>query len=507
MAVRRPNGASVRPDVDLDRVTIPGLQRRMDRADLTAVELADMYLDRVRSVDPRLRAVLLADPDALRHAAASDGRRRAGRLRGPLDGIPILLKDNIDTADLATTAGSRALCGPPPAEDAAIVRRLRDAGAVVIGKANLSEWANFRSARSVSGWSAVGGQTANPYVLERSPGGSSSGSAAAVAAALAQVAIGTETDGSIMSPAGMNGVVGVKPSLGSVSRTGIVPISADQDTAGPIARHVVDAALTLSVLWGRDPRDPVTLGTQDPGSLRDRAGDPGDALRGTRIGRWRIAAFGAPVEGVMEDAADALRAEGAQVEPVEPADQQRLAALRPPALLPEFRRDLEGYLRGRVEAPRTLAELVEYNRRDPAERSCFAGQELLEAASSAPATDDPAYRRARRELTTYARRAIDETLRDHRLDAIVVPTNAPAWRTGENENDLGVKRSNPAAAAGYPSITVPAGFVGALPVGVSFLVGRWADPLAVALAAAFERATGARRPPRYVAADNPGTIF
>nr|WP_246257347.1 amidase [Amycolatopsis anabasis] len=496
-----PAAAAGRPGLgfDLDRATIPELQARMAHGRLTSAALTDAYLDRIGKVDRAVRAVLLVDPTAREQARASDERRRTGRSRGPLDGIPVLLKDNIDTAGLATTAGSRALRGTPPARDATLVRRLRDAGAVLLGKANLSEWANFRAAKPTSGWSGMGGQTHNPYVLDRNPCGSSAGSAAGVAASLAQVAIGSETDGSIVCPAGMTGTVGHKPSLGLVSRTGVVPISAEQDTAGPMARNVVDTALTLSALQGRDPADPAT-GRYPADQPRDYAAllRP-DALRGARIGLWRLPVLGPAVDALMTRTAGLLRSRGAEVVEVELPYQKRLGELEFPALLTEFHRDIDQYLSTRTGVPRDLAALIEYNRDDPLERTCFAGQELFEQALTAPGPDDPGYRAMRAELTDLAERSLDETLAGHRLDAIISPTNPPAWKTNcaTGDNDV-IPSSTPAAVAGYPDVTVPAGFVGELPVGVSFMAGRWADAKVLALAGAYERASHARRAPRYL---------
>jgi amidase len=484
---------------DLDQATIPALQQWMARGKLSAVRLTDMYLDRIRAVDHKLNSVILLDGTAIDQARASDRRRRDGRLRGPLDGIPVLLKDNIDTANLRTTAGSRALLGKPPAKDAALTKRLRAAGAVILGKANLSEWANFRAAKPTSGWSGVGGQTNNPYVLDRNPCGSSSGSAAAVAASLAQVAIGSETDGSIVWPAGMVGLVGHKPSLGLVSRTGVVPISAEQDTAGPIARNVVDTAITLSALQGRDPADPAT-GAYPSNQPKDYAAilKPG-ALKGARIGLWRLPVLGGDVDKLMTRTAESLRAGGATVIEVDLPYQERIGELEFPALLTEFHRDIDKYLATRTGGPRNLAGLVEYNRNDPLEQTCFAGQELFEQALAAPGPDDPGYRRMRAELTDLAKRSIDEVLAKHRLDAIATPTNPPAWKTNcaTGDNDI-VPSSTPAAVSGYPAVTVPAGFVGALPVGVSFMGGLWADGKVLSYAAAFEQATHARKAPRFL---------
>ncbi|WP_285504929.1 amidase [Actinokineospora sp. NBRC 105648] len=482
---------------DLDRATIPQLRRLMDRGELTAVELTQAYLNRIRVVDPKVHAVLKVDDTALAQAAASDRRRRAGHARGPLDGIPVLLKDNIDTRDLDTTAGSRALAGAPPLVDAPLVARLRGAGAVVLGKANLSEWANFRSTHSTSGWSGVGGQTNNPYSLDRNPCGSSSGSGAGIAASLAQVAIGTETDGSIVCPAGANGIVGHKPSLGLVSRTGVAPISAEQDTAGPMARNVTDVAITLSVLQGRDPADRATLAYPGDQTTDYAAALRPGALRGTRIGVWRLSGIDPDVDRVVARSIAVLRVNGATVVEVDLPYQDEIGAVEYPALVTEIGRDLPAYLRTRRGAPQTLQALVDFNRRDPVELSKF-GQELFEQALTAPGTDDPTYRRQRATATSLARRSIDETLAANRLDAIVAPTNSPAWKTDYAAGDAYILGSStPAAVAGYPDVSVPAGYAGELPIGLSFFGGRWSDARVLSLAAAYEQASPVRRAPRY----------
>ncbi|GAA1352133.1 amidase [Saccharothrix algeriensis] len=470
---------------DLDSATIPQLARRLDAGTLTSVDLTRAYLRRIDTVDRRVRSVVAVDPTALGQAAESDRRRDRGRARGPLDGIPVLLKDNIDTKGLASTAGSRAL-RVPPRRDAELVGRLRAAGAVVLGKTNLSEWANFRSTRSTSGWSGVGGQTNNPHVLDRNPCGSSSGSGAAVAASLAQVAVGTETDGSIVCPAGQNGVVGLKPTLGAISGEGIVPISSRQDTAGPMARHVVDAAILMSVLDRRG------------GDYATAAG--ADVLRGARVGVWRKAGASPEADRVVQAAVDALRRSGATVVDVELPYQEQIDAVEFPALITEFKHDLERYLATRPGAPRTLDELIRFNERDPVELSKF-GQELFLAARDAPPLTDPTYRQQRDTATGLARRSIDEVLAAHRLDVVMAPTNSPAWRTDHAAGDAYVLgTSTPAAAAGYPNATVPAGFAGPLPIGVSFMAGRDADARVLRFAAAFEHTTRARQAPRYLPA-------
>ncbi|MFI9046030.1 amidase [Streptomyces sp. NPDC053427] len=493
------SGASPGPGVALDTVTIPELQARMADGSLTSSALTAAYLRRIETIGPRINAVLRTDPTALRQAAASDARHRRGAARGPLDGIPVLLKDNVDTHDMPTTAGSLALAGSPPDADAALVTRLRDAGAVILGKTNLSEWANFRAEKPTSGWSAVGGQTRNPYVLDRNPCGSSAGSAAALAASLAQVAIGTETDGSIVCPAGMNGVVGHKPSLGLVSRAGVVPISAEQDTAGPMARNVTDTALTLAVLSGGDAS--LAGGTA---GLPDGPTHSG-TLRGKRIGLWRLPSLGPEVDALMSRTARELRRAGAEVVEVTPPYQKRLGALEFPALLSEFHRDIDAYLATR-HGPRDLRELIAFDRTQPAERTCFAGQELFERALAAPPTTDPGYRAMRAELKDLSRRSIDETLSAHRLDALASPTNPPAWTTdcARGDNDV-IPSSTPAAVAGYPSLSVPAGFVRELPVGLLLMAGDRQDAHLLSLGAAVERRLHAWRAPHYLPTAGPGT--
>ena len=500
--------------LDLDALSIPELQERMDDRQLTSVQLTQAYLDRIDDLNGELGAVLSVNPDALADAAASDKMRKRHKTRSALEGIPVLLKDNVDTEQLPTTAGSRALLDSEP-DDATITRRLREAGAVVIGKANLSEWANFRGAASTSGWSGVGGQTANPYVLDRNPCGSSSGSAAGVAASLAQVSIGTETDGSIVCPAGANGVVGLKPTLGLVSRDGIVPISAEQDTAGPMARHAVDAALTLDVIAGRDDADAATA--EIPARLPTAADLDLDALQGARIGVWTLtpeesAAVDDQTEAVFAAAVKQVEAAGATAVPVQLAYTEEIGAGETPALLAEFKRDLNAYLAATPgDHPADLAGLIAYNEQDPVELAYF-GQELFEQAqaSTVPA-DDPAVRATRDRIRQLARASIDEALAqgpgpEDDLDAIVALTNTPGWQTRyeylDGEADAFVySSSGPAAVGGHPNVTVPAGFSGpreTLPVGVSFFGARWADADLLDIAADFEEQAAAREAPGYL---------
>lgn len=489
---------------DLDAATIPDIQREMRRGTLDSAALTRAYLDRIAALDGDLHAVLEVNPRALGEARASDRHRAAYGQRSQLEGVPVLLKDNIDTRVQGATAGSRALLQSRP-DDAAIVRRLQEAGAVVIGKANLSEWANFRSEMSSSGWSAVGGLTGNAYVLDRNPCGSSSGSGAGVAASFAQVAIGTETNGSIVCPAAANGVVGVKPTLGLVSRDGIVPISAAQDTAGPMARHTVDAAITLSVIQGRDRADAATK--QIPaGQTRAYQRELDTAsLDGARIGVWLRGASGSPeADAVTEQAVAAVEAAGGTVVEVDLPYQDVVGADGYAALKSEFVRDLDAYLQATPgRHPRSLEELVAFNEQDPEELRYF-DQGIFEMSLAAPPAGSPEHLAARERATSSARASIDETLAAQDLDAIMAPTNSPAWVTTLGQGDAFVfGTSGPAAVAGYPNVTVPAGYAGELPVGVSFFGARWSDAQLLSYAYAFEQETQVRRAPQLLPSVGP----
>jgi amidase len=479
----------------------------MARHRLSSVALTAVYLGRIHRLNPKLHAVIETNPDALGQAVASDLHRLRHGARSALEGIPVLLKDNVDTNDREhSTAGSFALLGSRPARDAFLVQRLRAAGAVVLGKANLSEWANFRSIASSSGWSGRGGQTNNPYVLDRNPCGSSSGSGVAAAANLAAVTIGTETDGSIVCPSGANGVVGIKPTLGLVSRAGVVPISAEQDTAGPITRTVTDAAAVLSVIQGVDPRDPATAAAA-PFVGRDylRALDR-NALRGKRIGVWRAPVGDNTEVGAVLDATVArLRQLGVTIVDnvtlpgLDQSDQNEF-----PALLTEFKHDINAYLAGTPgQHPADLAGLIAFNQAHADIELQFFGQEIFEFAQATTGDlNDPVYQQQRTTATTASRNAIDSTVAANHLDAILAPTNNAAWVTNLNGGDdfTGfVGSSSPAAVSGYPNITVPAGFArGVLPLGVSFFGSRWSEPTLVSLAFAFEQATQVRRPPTFI---------
>jgi amidase len=489
----------------LEEVTLEELQRRMQSGQETAGSLTEKYLERIRVLDPALHAVLETNPDARASADTLDAERRAGRTRGPLHGIPLLLKDNIaTTGKMHTTAGSLALLESTVPRDAFLVGRLQAAGAVILGKANLSEWANFRSSHSSSGWSGRGGQCRNPYVLDRSPSGSSSGSGAAVAANLCAVAVGTETDGSIVSPSAACGLVGLKPTVGLVSRSGIIPISHTQDTAGPMARTVRDAALLLSALAAQDEADPATLHS---GKLQGvdftRGLEPG-GLRGARIGVPRPVYFGysPSADALAETALRVLRDLGATL--VDPAPIGTATSLDGPedlVLLYEFKADLDAYLRGLSgSGPRSLAELIAFNEKNVATEMPFFGQDRFFKAQAKGPLTDAAYRKALALCRRLAgREGIDGTMDRYHLDALVAPTQGPAWFIDlVNGDSFGGSSSSPAAVAGYPSITVPMGQVHALPVGLSFFGRAWSEPTLLRLAYAFEQATHHRQAPRLL---------
>lgn len=478
--------------LDAGSASVAALGQALSAGTLTAAALTAYYLSRIDRLNPGLRAVISVSPQAAAEAAASDERRAAGQARGPLDGIPVLVKDNVSVTGLPATAGSPALSAAAGPE-AFCVTRLRAAGAVVLGKANLSEWANFRSRNSSSGWSTLGGQAVNPHGPGRNPSGSSSGSGVAVAAGLAPLTIGTETDGSIVSPAAACGIVGVKPTLGLVSRTGIVPISAAQDTAGPMARSVADAAVMLTAMTGADTADPATA--DGAGQAADYAAslDPA-ALAGARLGVWRDGSAQADrVTAAVLDAAIArLRACGADVvDAVDLPGADKIGEPEYAALRQEFKHDLNAYLAALPgEHPATLAELIAYNDAHAATVLEHFGQDIFEAAQATSGNlDDADYLSARTEARRLARGALDTALAGSRLDAVVSLTGSPAWLTDHvlgDHHTFGT--SSPAAVAGYPAITVPAGRVSGLPVGISLAGPAWSEARLIALAYAFELA-------------------
>jgi amidase len=493
--------------VDLDSATVLSLQADMNALRLSSVALTAFYLARIHALNPTLHAVLEVNPDALLEAVASDAHRLLHGSRGPLDGIPVLLKDNVDTADLEhTTAGSFALVGDRPSRDATLVARLRAAGAVILGKANMSEWANFRSITSSSGWSARGGQTNNPYVLDRNPCGSSSGSAVAVAADLATVAIGTETFGSLMCPGSINGDVAIKPTVGLVSRAGLIPVSAQQDTAGPLTRNATDAAAVLSVIQGVDSRDPATAPAAPyVGRNYLSALSPG-ALQGKRIGVWRGGGNNPDANVVLATTIARLQSLGATV--VDNVDLNGVSAAfaaQPFALIFEFKHDINAYLANTPgQHPADLAGLIDFNNQHANIEMPFFQQEIFEVSQSTSGDlTDPSYVQARTTATTAARTAIDTALADNHLDALLAPTTGPAWlttlQTGDNATDP-TSGAGPAAIAGYPDVTVPAGFdhTNTLPIGINFFAGPFTEPTLISMAYAYEQATHARRAPLFL---------
>jgi amidase len=503
-------GAAPSPPFEWEETTLAALRAALDGGKTTSHALCESYLARIAALDrrgPTLRSVIETNPELLAQADAADAERRAGRAHGVLHGIPVLLKDNIATGDkMLTTAGSLALAAAPAPRDAFLVVRLRAAGALLLGKANLSEWANFRSTHSSSGWSARGGQCRNPYALDRSPSGSSSGSAAAVAANLAPVAVGSETDGSVVSPSAACGLVGIKPTLGWISRTGVVPIAHSQDTAGPIARTVADAAILLAVLGGADPADVATAGGAGKWVADFTPHLRPGALKGARIGVMRERYFGysPATDALIEESLRALKDAGAVlVDPANLTSARDIDAPELDVLLFEFKADLEKYLAslGPNAAVRTLKDLLAFNEREKAKEMPYFGQELVaQAAAKGPLTD-PAYVKARAACVTAARtRGLDALFAKHKLDALVAPTQGPAWLIDlVNGDSVQGGSSTPAAVAGYPSVTVPAGFVSGLPVGLSFVGPAWSDARMVGYAYAFEQATKARRTPRFLA--------
>ena len=483
---------------------------RMQAGTLTSQALATMYLARIAKLDkagPHVNAIIELNPDALAIAAGMDRERKAGKVRGPLHGIPVLLKDNIATADkMRTSAGSLALAGVSARQDAHIVKQLRAAGAVILGKTNLSEWANMRSTHSISGWSGRGGQTRNPHALDRNTSGSSSGSGAAIAASFATLAVGTETDGSIVSPSSTCGIVGFKPTLGLLSRAGIIPIAASQDTAGPMTRSVEDAVWMLAAMAGVDGDDAAT---------RDSAGKAfdfanalrTDALRNKRLGVARNF-FGSndAVDAVIEQALTVLRAQGAILVDVTVPNIDKYGDTETQVLLYEFKPGLADYLKHYApDAPiKNMDDLIAFNSKNAAREMPYFGQEHLIASSKKGGLDTPEYVKAQRDNRHFAREeGIDQVLKEFKLDALVAPTGGPAWLTDYiNGDHYGGSFSSPAAVAGYPHATVPAGFVKGLPVGLSFVGTAWSDAQMLSLAYAYEQASLARRAPAFAATVN-----
>lgn len=497
--------ASPTPPFPYAEAGIAELQAAMERGETSSHALVQAYLARIVDLDrngPGLNSIIALNPLARKEAAQRDDERAAGRLRGPLHGIPILLKDNIDATPMATTAGSLALSGFRPADDAFLVQRLRDAGAVILGKANLSEWANFRSTGSSSGWSSAGGQTRNPYALDRSPCGSSSGTAVAVAANLAVAGIGTETDGSILCPAAVNGLVGLKPTVGLVSRSGIVPISPSQDTAGPMARSVEDVALLLAAMTGRDPSDPSTADSRVLATFDYAARLPAADLRGVRIGLLKDKlAISPEAEAATREAMEALRQAGAVVIETSIPTEGQWSDDEGEVLLTEFRPALERYLQQRNAPVRTLDELIEYNRQHADKVMPVFGQEVFEQAATRGDLASPDYIAARMRARRLAGpEGIDAALRADKLDVLIAPTTGVAWKIDHANGDVFPGASYGAAAvAGYPSLTVPMGHANGLPLGLAFIGPAWSEARLLEIGHAYERLTRARRPPTFPA--------
>lgn len=495
-------------DFELNETTLLQLQQYLQSGRYTSEKLVQLYLKRIQQIDkngPTLNSVIEVNPDAPEIARELDQERKSGKIRGPLHGIPVLVKDNICTADkMLTTAGSLALADAPALQDAFIITRLREAGAILLGKTNLSEWANFRSTHSSSGWSARGGQTRNPYMLDRNPCGSSSGSGVAVSANLCAAAIGTETDGSIVCPSSTNGIVGIKPTLGLWSRSGIIPIAHSQDTAGPMTRNVADAVIILGILTGVDPLDSATQESfsriqQD----YTRYLDP-DGLKNARIGIARnFAGFHPDVDRLMDAAMGIMRSRGAEI--VDPANIETVAEMDKyefDVLMYEFKTDLNRYL-GTLPPGnkyRSLKDLITFNETNKEKEMPWFGQEIFISSEEKGPLTDNAYTEALSRLKRLSGKdGIDATLQKHRLDAIIAPTGGPGWTTDlVNGDHYQGGSSSPAACAGYPAITVPAGLIHGLPVGITFMGTAWSEPVLIRLAFAFEQATHHRKAPSFI---------
>jgi len=494
---------------ELEEATLDDLQKWMASGRMTSRSITQLYLNRIAALDrkgPALHHVIELNPDALAIAASLDKERRAGHVRGPLHGIPVLVKDNLDTADrMTTTAGSLALAGSIPLQDSTVAAKLRAAGAVLLGKTNLSEWANFRSSHSTSGWSGRGGQAKNPYVLDRNPCGSSSGSGGAVSANLCAVAIGTETDGSIVCPSGTNGIVGIKPTLGLVSRAGIIPIAHSQDTAGPMARTVRDAAILLNAIAGVDARDTATSALSARQPVDYTRSLDANGLRGARIGVARTKFFGYSdvTDKVINDAIDLMKRQGAVI--VDPANIETAGKFDDSefdVLLYEFKADLNNYLAslGPKAPVKSLQDIIAFNEAHKDQEMPWFGQEIMiQAQAKGPLTEQKYIDELAQDLKMSRTDGIDATMTKYNLDAIVAPTGGPAWVTDlVNGDHFSGASSTPAAVAGYPNINVPAGFSHELPIGISFFGRAWSEPTLIRIAYGFEQASKQRRAPKFI---------
>jgi amidase len=496
----------------LEEAPITWLQEGMQIGEFTSRSLVEKYLARIEEIDkngPKINSIIELNPDALSIADALDKERAAGKIRSQLHGIPVLIKDNIDTADkMMTTAGSLALSGSIASRDSFVSGKLREAGAVILGKTNLSEWANFRSTKSTSGWSGRGGLTKNPYALDRNTSGSSSGSGAAVAANLCAVAVGTETDGSVISPSSTCGIVGIKPTVGLISRSGIIPIAHSQDTAGPMTRTVMDAAILLGALTGIDERDSATKARSKKSFTNYTQFLNPDGLKGARIGVARkYFGFNDGVDAVMKDAIDVMKTAGATI--IDPADistEGKFGDSEFEVLLYEFKADLNAYLQNLSAnvSVRSLKELIEFNEKNRDVELQYFNQDILIKAEAKGNLKSPAYLRALTKCQRLTRTlGIDAVMKKFKLDALVAPTNQPAWTTDLLNGDRFTGGySSASAVAGYPHITVPVGFVYGLPIGISFFAGAWSEPTLLKLAFGFEQITKQRRTPKFLPTAN-----
>jgi amidase len=488
----------------LNEVTIDELQHKMKSGELTSAKITQLYLDRIAAIDkagPKLNAIIELNKDAIKIAMAMDKERKAGKVRGPMHGIPVLIKDNINTGDtMHTTAGALALADNVVKHDAFIVHQLREAGAVILGKTNLSEWANFRSTRSTSGWSSRGGQTRNPYVLNRNPSGSSAGSGSAISANLCVVGIGTETNGSVVSPSSVNGLVGIKPTVGLLSRSGIIPISITQDTAGPMARTVKDAAILLGALAGVDPQDTYTLGSKGKAEKDYTKFLDADGLKGKRLGIEKNALRGnEEMEAILKTAIDTLKSKGAEIVEIELLKEIRVGGAENTVLQYEFKDGLNKYLSAANSKTKTLQDVIDFNKANPAKAMPFFKQETLEQSQLKGVLTTQEYLDALKITSAGTRTVIDAMLEKNKLDAIIGPTNGFAvcidLVNGDYNN--GFSFSSPAAMAGYPHITVPMGAWNSLPIGLSFFSTAYNEPDLLKLAYAYEQASKKRLAPKF----------
>ena len=503
---KNPKTKETTAEFQFEEYSISRLQQGYDNGDFTVTDVVQAYLDRINAIDdngPTLNAVIEVNPDALAIAEQLDAELKDGKKRGPMHGVPVLLKDNIDTRDqMSTTAGSRALAGSHPLQDSYIAMKLREAGAVILGKANLSEWANFRGNLSSSGWSGVGGQTKNPYVLDRNPCGSSSGSGVAVSANLTMIAIGTETNGSIVCPSTANGIVGIKPTVGLLSRSGIVPISFTQDTPGPMGRTVSDAATALGAMTGIDQADSKTAESEGKALTDYTPFLKADGLKGKRLG-WYTSARGShyKVDTLMQHAVNYLESQGAEVIEIDNIYSREAGSLSFQVMLYEFKDGLNKYFAslGENGPVKSVEELIEFNKNDSIELRYYDQELLIEAQKKGDVTSKE-YLDALEKMNRLVREeGIDKVMKEHNLDAFIAPTGSPAWKTDlVNGDSYTVSSSSPAAVSGYPNITVPMGYVDGLPVGISFFGRAWSEPLLIEIAYSYEQGTKYRKAPEFL---------